>query len=117
MPRVGSGPAIGRPHIRASPADGGSKPATMRSKVDLPQPEAPIRQTNSPLPIAKLASDKALIVRSCNWKSLETFLSSTIAGCTSAMMVGAPAQQAVADGHDDAVGEIARDADDDHTAD
>ncbi len=62
MPRVGSGPAIGRPHIRASPEEGWSKPAMMRSRVDLPQPEAPIRQMNSPLLIERLAPESAWIV-------------------------------------------------------
>ncbi len=59
MPRSGAGPGIGLPHISASPAVGCSKPATMRSSVDLPQPEAPIRQTNSPLRTERLASRSA----------------------------------------------------------
>ena len=49
MPRSGAGPSIGLPHIRRLPRVAFSKPATMRSSVDLPQPDAPIRQTNSPL--------------------------------------------------------------------
>ena len=49
MPRSGPGPAIGLSHIKACPRVGVSKPATMRNSVDFPQPEAPIRQTNSPL--------------------------------------------------------------------
>src|ERR1041384_4631717 len=59
MPRSGAGPSIGRSHIKALPRVAGSKPATMRSKVDLPQPEAPIRQTNSPLLTRRLASRSA----------------------------------------------------------
>ena len=66
MPRLGSGPEIGLPHISASPLLGGSKPAMIRSRVDLPQPEAPIRQTNSPLRIDRLAPDSAWIVWSCS---------------------------------------------------
>src|SRR5580693_5665811 len=117
MPREGSGSAIGLPHIRASPDESCSKPAMMRKRVDLPQPDAPIRQTNSPLRIERLASDKAWIVWSCSWKTFETRLISTMGRAGSAMMVGAPAQQPVADQHDDPVGEIARDADHDHAAD
>src|SRR6476620_5061690 len=112
MPRPGSGPSIGLPHISASPSVGCSKPAMMRSKVDLPQPEAPIRQMNSPLRMARLASASALIVWSCSLKTLLTPLISTIGN--SAMMGRAPAQEAIADRHDDAVGEIARYADHDH---
>ena len=62
MPRLGSGPVIGLPHISASPDVGCSKPAMMRSKVDFPQPEAPIRQMNSPLEMVRLAPESALIV-------------------------------------------------------
>src|SRR3984893_12583395 len=117
MARVGSGSAIGLPRIRASPGGGCSKPAMIRSRVDLPQPDAPIRQTNSPLAIEGLASERAWIVWSCSWKTFETRLISTMGPAVSAMMVGAPAQQAVADQHDDPVGEIARDTDHDHAAD
>src|SRR5580692_515077 len=117
MPREGSGSAIGLPHIRASPEEGCSKPAMILSRVDLPQPDAPIRQTNSPLRIERLASERAWIVWSCSWKIFETRLISTMGPAVSAMMVGAPAQQPVADQHDDPVREIARDADHDHAAD
>src|SRR5476651_2620370 len=115
MPRPGSGLAIGLPHISASPDVGCSKPAMMRSNVDLPQPDAPIRQTNSPLAIARLAPLSAVIVWSWSLKILETSLISTMGN--SAMMVRAPAQEAIADGHDHAVRKIARDADHDHAAD
>ena len=60
----------------------------MRSKVDLPQPEAPIRQMNSPLAIERLASASALIVWSCSLKTFDTLLISTIGMVASAMMVG-----------------------------
>src|SRR5882724_11603358 len=114
MPRDGSGSAIGLPHISASPDEGCSKPAMIRSSVDLPQPEAPIRQTNSPLAIARLASDRAWIVWSWSWKCLDTRWMSTMGVDASAMVGRAPAQQPVADQHDHAVGEIARNADHDH---
>src|ERR1700733_4752376 len=105
MPRAGPGSAIGLPPISASPDDGCSKPAMMRSRVDLPQPDAPIRQTNSPLAIVRLASERAWIVWSCSWKTFETRLISTMGLAASGMGVGAPAQQPVADHHDHAVGE------------
>src|SRR4030095_1456862 len=117
MPRLGSGPSIGFPHISASPAVGCSKPAMMRSSVDLPQPEAPIRQTNSPLAIESVASESAWIVCSCNWYCLETRPISMMGVGASAMMARTPAQQAVADHHDHAVGEVAREPDHDHAAD
>ena len=37
-----------RPPIAISPALIGSRPATIRSSVDLPQPEGPTMTTNSP---------------------------------------------------------------------
>src|SRR5258708_2287474 len=117
MPRLGSGPSIGLPHIKASPDVGCSKPAMIRSSVDLPQPDAPIRQTDSPLWTARFASLSAWIVWSCNWKTLETPFSSTIGVVASAMMVGAPAQQAVADRNHHAVGQVTGDTDDDHATD
>ena len=39
----------GRPGTRPCPRVGWSRPATRLSSVDLPQPEAPTRQTNSPV--------------------------------------------------------------------
>src|ERR1700730_17103444 len=99
---------MGLPHISPCPDGGCSKPAMMRSNVDLPQPDAPIRQMNSPLWMVRLAPDSALIGWACSLKNFETSLISTIGvgGLTprgmvaSAMIVGAPAQQAVADRHD-----------------
>ena len=40
---------MSRPSMKMRPAVGRSKPASMRSSVVLPQPEAPSRQKNSPL--------------------------------------------------------------------
>ena len=37
-----------RPDADTSPEVGCSSPATRESRVDLPQPDAPIRQVNSP---------------------------------------------------------------------
>src|ERR1051325_4320852 len=117
MPREVSGPSIGLSYISAWPDDGCSKPAMMRSKVDLPQPEAPIRQTNSPFWMVSEASESAWIVWSCSWKCLKTRSIWMIGIDASAMVDRAPAQQAVADRDDDAVGDVARQPDHDHAAD
>src|SRR5436190_18445737 len=42
-----------RPPISISPPVMGSRPATMRSSVDLPQPEGPTRTQNWPSPTSK----------------------------------------------------------------
>src|SRR5262249_7624965 len=55
MPRSGPGPATGAFHILTLPALGASNPPISRNKVDLPQPEAPIRQMNSPSSIVSEA--------------------------------------------------------------
>src|SRR5438552_3563630 len=41
MPRSGPGPLTGAPSSSTRPAVGVSSPATMRSKVDFPQPDGP----------------------------------------------------------------------------
>src|SRR5215212_2983458 len=116
MPRSGAGPSIGRSHIRALPRVALSKPATMRSNVDLPQPEAPIRQTNSPLFTFRFASRRASMRSPLNSNCLVRPLSSRI-GTVASDIVWAPAQQAAAKPHHDAVGEEARNADHDHSGD
>ena len=57
MPQRGSMRVIGLPRSRTSPAVGCMKPANILTIVDLPQPEAPSRHTNSP---SAMSSDKAL---------------------------------------------------------
>src|SRR5262249_770025 len=47
-PRSGPGLRTGAPRKRTSPSEGRMKPASRCSSVVLPQPEGPIRQTNSP---------------------------------------------------------------------
>src|SRR5579864_2370434 len=42
------------PPMEISPLETSSSPATMRSSVDLPQPEGPTMTTNSPSPISAL---------------------------------------------------------------
>src|SRR5690349_22898211 len=47
MPRSAPGPVTGAPSSSTRPVVGVSSPATMRSSVDLPQPEGPSRQMKS----------------------------------------------------------------------
>src|SRR5258708_7747424 len=51
--RWGSGPDTGVPLTNTSPTAGLRKPAMMFSRVDLPQPEGPTMQTNSPRTTSK----------------------------------------------------------------
>src|SRR6185369_13096117 len=116
MPRSGAGPSIGRSHIKALPRVAVSKPATMRSKVDLPQPEAPIRQTNSPLFTLRFASRSASMRSPLNSNCLVRPLSSRI-GMVASDIVRAPAQQATAEPHHQPVGNETRNANHDHAGD
>src|SRR5580693_9867351 len=116
MPRLGPGPVIGMPHIRLSPLVAGSKPAAIRSSVDLPQPEAPIRQMNSPFLTRRLAPRSASIDRPFCEKTLPTFFISRI-GIVASAMGGTPGQEPPADQHYELVGQEAEHADHDHAAD
>ena len=51
---LGSSALTTRPPIAISPAVIASSPATMRSSVDLPQPEGPTMTTNSPSAIVEV---------------------------------------------------------------
>src|SRR4051812_13886624 len=126
MPRSGPGPVTCRPDISSVPSEGVSNPATIRNRVDLPQPEGPIRQTNSPLVIRMLASERAVIVSPPKAKRFVTPCTSRIGGArsvagaaavTTLSMLRAPAQQAASDRLDRLVGEEAEHADGDHAAD
>src|SRR5882724_3295640 len=91
MPRSGPGPGTGVSHILTLPALGVSNPPTNRSSVDLPQPDAPIRQMNSPLSIVSDASLSAWIWPVPAWKVLETASMATMG--SPSRMLRAPAQQ------------------------
>src|SRR5258706_12887541 len=88
----------------------------MRRSVDLPQPEAPIRQTNSPLLTSRSTWRSASTRSAPIWKILLKLLTSR-KGLRSAMVLGAPAQDAVVQHQYDAVAEEAGDADHDHAGD
>src|SRR5258706_14159120 len=115
MPRSLPGAPIGLPSTKTSPAVGSSKPAMMRNRVDLPQPEAPIRQANAPLSIAASMRPSASISPSPTWKRLVTPRMTTWARLRLGMVLRTPSQHAVADHDDDAIGHESADADDDHT--
>src|ERR671931_374330 len=53
------GPWIWRPSIRASPRSGCSNPASTLRSVDLPQPDGPTMETNSPSPTVNDMSSRA----------------------------------------------------------
>src|ERR1700719_792732 len=111
MPRSRPGRVIGMPRTETRPVVGGSKPAMTRSKVDLPHPDAPIRQTNCPGATDRSMRASASISPSPTVKRLVT---ASIARTSASLMVlRAPAEDAVADRHDDPVGDEARQPDDD----
>lgn len=56
MPRSGPGPAISLPAMMIPPSVMSDSPASIINCVDLPQPEWPMTQTNSPLAMSKLKS-------------------------------------------------------------
>src|SRR3954467_10533575 len=114
MPRSLPGPVMGAPRTRTSPEVGVSKPAMMRSSVDLPQPEAPIRQTNSPLSIFRLALRKA---STGSLFTVKTFETSAMSRKVLATVLRAPAQDVVVESDDQPVAEEAGGADDDHAGD
>src|SRR5438105_6435165 len=51
------------PRMRMSPADGGTRSATARSSVDLPQPEGPSSVRNSPRVTSRSMPDNAVTLR------------------------------------------------------
>src|ERR1700757_3619586 len=116
MPRSLPGPVIAASYTRTSPDVGASKPAMIRRRVDLPHPEAPIRQTNSPLPTMRSTLCNA---STRSWPIVKVLLTSRTWRKVrrSSMVLRAPAQDAIVDRNDDAVAQEAGDADHDHAGD
>src|SRR5262245_32247591 len=115
MPRSLPGPVTGLLLTVTSPDVVSSKPATMRSKVDLPHPEAPIRQTNSPSRMVTSMRARASISSSPTVKRLVTPRTASWARlATSGMVLRAPAQHAVGDHDNDPVGDEPHGTDHDH---
>src|SRR6266545_17194 len=71
-PRSGPGPVTSRSASRICPPVGSTSPATILSSVDLPQPECPISETNSPARISRLISSSAQNGPFRVWNSLRT---------------------------------------------
>src|SRR6202171_3684757 len=118
MPRSLPGPVMALPWTRASPVVGCSKPAIMRSNVDFPQPEAPIRQTNSPCGIVRSTDASASTSSASAAKRLVTPRMVRMMGDGSSLKVlRTPAQEAIADRDDDPVGDKSACADHDHAGD
>src|SRR5690606_3916267 len=110
---------MGAWYMRAAPEDTDSNPPMMRSNVDLPQPEAPMRQTNSPFWICRLTSLRACMGRPLRGKTLPTSVMSRMGAALrvavrSDIVLRAPLEQAVVDGDQQTVGDEAGEPDDDH---
>ena len=103
MPRLGLGPVIGLPYISASPAIGSSKPAMMRSKRRLAAARGADQADELALADREVGVaqrlDRLVAEREALGDALDA---ATIGVVASGMMLRAPAQQAVADRHDDA---------------
>src|SRR5271170_3991114 len=114
MPRSGPGPITVLSPTLTSPELAVSKPAMMRSRVVLPQPDAPTRQMNSPRGTTRSAwlSASTRCVPITN--SLLTLRTSSASGSA---MLDVPAQQTVVEREHQLVGHEARDADHDHAGD
>src|SRR5262249_5234694 len=67
------GAVIGLPSAWTVPLSGFSRPAMMLSNVDLPQPLAPTRQTNSPSATLRLTLSSARTYTAALLNHLETF--------------------------------------------
>src|SRR4051812_48361001 len=92
----------------------------IRSSVDLPQPEAPIRQTNSPLSMTRFTPRSAATSSMPIWNVLPTSRTARKGrrGTVDlSMMLGAPPEHAIVDGDDEPVRCKACDPDHDHACD
>ncbi len=63
----GSTPRTSRPPTRTEPEVGGSSPAIMERRVDLPQPLGPTMLMNSPFSMEKLIWSRAAISPFSAW--------------------------------------------------
>src|SRR6478735_7284581 len=115
MPRSGPGPATSVSHMRTRPSVGISKPPIRRSRVDLPQPDAPIRQMNWPLAMLSEVSLSAWM-RPVLVRNVLLTPSTAMMGSPSRML-GTPAQEAPAEPLHQLVRQETGDADHDHAGD
>src|SRR5215469_14907746 len=94
-----------RPPTDISPLVGWSSPATRDRSVDLPQPDAPIRQVNSPGAAARLTRSRARTAEPPRPYTLETPASVTVAGAsvTAVALMPLPAHRRLAGGAEQVV--------------
>src|SRR5207249_1504310 len=108
MARAGSGSWTGLPKARISPELGRVNPAMALSRVDLPQPEGPSRQTNSPAATSRSIRSKATMPPN-SLRTLRTWMAA------SGMLEPAvPAEQAIVDPRHHGVDAETDHADGDH---
>src|ERR1022692_3475684 len=81
MPRSGDGPWTGRPPTVTVPSSLSRAPAAIRSRVDLPHPDGPSRQTNSPARTSRLIPARATVRRPPRRNVLPTESITTSAPC------------------------------------
>src|SRR5437868_1717958 len=112
MPRSGPGPVTTVRPTLTSPELACSKPAMMRSRVVLPQPEAPTRQMKSPRCTVRSTWLRAATRWAPIWNSFETLETCRAIGFSTILDV--PAQQAVVERQHDLVGQEPQNADHDH---
>jgi hypothetical protein len=78
MPRLVCGRSTAVPAIVTVPDVGDSSPAMIMASVDLPQPEGPTMETNSPLPTVNDTPSSADTTPSRAWKRRTTSRTSTV---------------------------------------
>src|SRR5581483_4978589 len=125
MPRSGDGPVTGWPSTSSRPRVGRSKPATMYSSVDLPQPDGPrmvmnslrrtlrVKSTSasvSPLP----SSDRNALVRLSQRIMSSAVVSGAAPAAAYSSDIGRPPRDAPGEELQDLVGDVAEDADAEH---
>src|ERR1700680_1044814 len=94
MPRSGAGPATGRPPTVTEPSSEASAPATMRSRVDFPQPDGPSRQTSSPGATRRLIPESATARRPARRNVLPTDSITTCAASGPASLTACASRRA-----------------------
>src|SRR5690349_14894056 len=123
MPRSGPGAPTSRPSTRILPELGSEKPATALSRVDLPQPEGPSRQTNWPCGISSWMSCRATTWRPSPANTLPTRLMricaawAAVEAIISVLQAAVPAQQVVVQAVHGDVDRQPQQADGDHAGD
>src|SRR5450830_116973 len=95
MPRSGPGSVTTLPLVMMLPLLGKAKPAMALSKVDLPQPDGPSKQTNWQSGMSRLMSFSATTSRSSLLKTLLTPVTMIWDALMSALQSAMPAQHVI----------------------